>query len=753
MKNIQRGAEWFAIAVISIGLMLLWTKGNGEAFLVDDNRLQWYPVLEKAYENFFETGKIHCYDFYQMKGMCIASQGYYGIMNPLMLVAYGIAHFVANGFSTITIYIYILVILGNIFFFASCRLMGCTRRQASLFMLMYSSCSCFFAFSYWYYVFHNYFIIPLLIYTFLKLHNSDLKKIAFGIILAFDMFLGNVQYTCYHYMLFCIVCIVMSVFGKRDYIKIMLCNVLIGIVLSLPVFLLVIGASSGFGSGNEFLYMPVMLIEMLLHSIIPYGILKRANVAIHLPAVCVMERDDNLLLYTGSIIPVLVVGVVYAGVKLCKKAKGYSKQQESLDIKETLKIIGNMFKSEYEKIKNGSNENILAMALMITILFFVSFSGGEWVAKVLNKIPVINRFRYLFKTFFVIVPVGAFLASFIMRQEKIKYKKIIMLLCTFFTLIGCVNNFYVIKYASELFDKRISGSYEEEVEYAGELVKQAAVDVKNFRTVVFFKSSFINEEMFECQSNLSRNFPTYLGSFSLSGYEIATSEEKLAEFDRIYNTEEGITTYANGGAMKTLHMNLCDEPEVVEEQLIENGVKYILLDRSECDTTKSVSEYVKEDYEKDYYDDIIKKLNKLEKISIESIKKFSKNYDLIVLTGVNSLCTNEHGESVELQDENMEWLSFVADGSKEYSMAFSYDKNLTAYVLYNNGKKSDIEIVEKEDGNIVLKTSEAEGRVYVTYNNWVCTLGFAFEIVVAILFTALLVILFLDREKMKIGVR
>lgn len=749
MEKVKRGGDWFAIAAISIILMLFWTGGDGEAFLVDDNRLQWYPVLEKAYENFFKTGEIYCYDFYQMKGMSIASQGYYGIMNPLMLIAYFIAHYVVSDFSTITIYIYIMVILGNITFFSACRLMGCARARAYLFTLMYSSCGCFFAFSYWYYVFNNYFIIPLLIYTFLKLHKGGLRNIVFGIILAFDMFLGNVQYTCYHYMIFCIICLVMSVFGKREYIKIMLCNIGVGIFLSLPIFLLVIGASSGFGDGNEFLVMPLALIEMVLHSVIPYGILERADIEVNLLSVDVMERDDNFLLYTGIIIPTLAVSVMYKVVEICKKAKKCSKQQKSGDIKEALKIIGDMFKNEYVEIKNGDRENILVIGLVIAMFFFISFSGGGWVAKVLSQIPIINRFRYLFKTFFVIVPISAFLTSFIMKKEKMKCKKIIMLLCSFFILVGCVNNFYVIKYASELFDMKIGGSYKEEIAYTEKLVEQAELDIKNYRTVVFFKNAFINDEMFECQSNLSRNFPTYLGSFSLSGYEIATSKEKLVEFDRIYDTEEGATTYANGGTMERFYENLLYCPEEVEQQLIQNGIKYILLDRSSYEITENFSEYV----ERDYYEDIIKRLSGLEKISIKSIKKFSENYDLIVLEGINSLCVNADGDHVNLQDENMELLSFKAEGCKEYSMAFSYDKNLTAYVLDGNGKKSNVEIVEKEDGNITLKTSGVDGRVYVGYHNWICTLGFVFEVVVTILFTALLAILFLDKEKMKTGVK
>ena len=596
MRCIKKSLEIFAIIAVSVGLILMWTGGNGEAFLVDDNRLQWYPVLEKAYEKFFKTGEIYCYDFYQMKGMFIASQGYYGVMNPIILIAYAFAHFVFQGFSTITIYVYIMVALGNVFFYLACKEIGCKKEQAFLFVLTYSSCSCFLAYSYWYYVFNNYFIIPLLIYAFLKLREGKVKNIGFGIILAFDMFLGNVQYTCYHYILFCITCVVISIFGCREYIKIMLFNVLTGITLSVSMFLLTLSASGGFSDGSQFLYMPLLSVEMIFHSIIPHGLLRSFNKDIDILNVHVMGRDDNLLLYTGIITPVLLVTVVWVGIKFYNRAKENSSQQKTIEIKEAFKIIENIFKEIYIKTKKSDDKFVLVLALAITILFFISFSGGGWVAIILNQLPVINKFRYLFKTFFVIVPIASFVASYIMTYKKEKYKKFVMIGCVCFTLIGCVNNFYVLKYATELFDMRITGTYEEEADYAKDLIETSHMNVKNYRTAVFFRSGSINPELFECQSNLSRNFPTYLESFSLAGYEIATPVERMEQFGAIYNMEKDAPMYANGGSMKEFYMSLLKCPGRVEQQLIENGVKYILLDRSSYEKMVNVSKYVKEDF-------------------------------------------------------------------------------------------------------------------------------------------------------------
>lgn len=37
--------------------------------MIDDNRTQWYPVMERAYEVFWATDQIYCYDFYPMQGL------------------------------------------------------------------------------------------------------------------------------------------------------------------------------------------------------------------------------------------------------------------------------------------------------------------------------------------------------------------------------------------------------------------------------------------------------------------------------------------------------------------------------------------------------------------------------------------------------------------------------------------------------------------------------------------------------------
>lgn len=163
----------FLVILASIGYILLLAGGNPEVFLIDDNRTQWYPVMERAYEDFWKTGRIYCYDFYQMKGMSVAEQGYYGVMNPFMLLSYTVTRLLPGGIDAITFYIGMMVVLGNFFFYLTGRRLGCKQVPAFFLTTTYSTMGCFWAFFYWYYVFNNYFLVPLLVYVFCAVRRRE----------------------------------------------------------------------------------------------------------------------------------------------------------------------------------------------------------------------------------------------------------------------------------------------------------------------------------------------------------------------------------------------------------------------------------------------------------------------------------------------------------------------------------------------------------------------------------------------------
>ena len=87
-------AEWaekyngVLVAGLSIVIMLIQICFRGNAFMADDNATQFYPVIDKVFEGFLKTGRLACYDFFQMKGMLIGDEGYYGQTNPLLFVSW-----------------------------------------------------------------------------------------------------------------------------------------------------------------------------------------------------------------------------------------------------------------------------------------------------------------------------------------------------------------------------------------------------------------------------------------------------------------------------------------------------------------------------------------------------------------------------------------------------------------------------------------------------------------------------------------
>ena len=202
MQALKKAAPYAGIFVFSILLFLLWGGFDPEMCIVDDNRTQWFPVMEHAYNDFFTSGRISVYDFFQFKGFSVAEQGYYSVMNPLMLLCYVLTHYTPIPLKALTLYTALLFSVGNICFYALCRELKCRLAEALLLTGGYCGISAFTAFFFWYYVYNNYFCIPLLILIFLRGRGKKWEYCGCGLLLAFEIMLGNVQYTFYHYMIF-----------------------------------------------------------------------------------------------------------------------------------------------------------------------------------------------------------------------------------------------------------------------------------------------------------------------------------------------------------------------------------------------------------------------------------------------------------------------------------------------------------------------------------------------------------------------
>lgn len=723
-------------AALSIILLWIWTGFNEEAFLIDDNRTQWYPVMEKAYGDILE-GRIYYYDFYQMKGMSIAEQGYYGIMNPFMLLSYCIAHYTPLHWSAITIYIIMLFVMGNIFFYLVCRSIGCHEKLAILMMLSYCTAGCFASFYYWYYVYNNYFMIPLLLYVFLAFGERKAGYFVFGIILALDLYLGNAQYTCYHYILFCILCMVMVFIRKFRFFLVMCTNILTGVLLSLPLFVLLKGAAGNFGKNENFFDYPVYLFSMLLHSFVPHGILHVFNQSFSLLGVNVMSRRDNLVLYMGAPFLLLCVFMIVQITGIIKKAES---EMVSLETKSALKYMLGKIHGVYDKTVHMSFEKQMIFGCVVILFCFLSLAGEGVAAAILNRVPVICNFRYLFKAIFVIVPLVNLIAAFAMKESKSSLGKAAAALTVFFVCIGIFNSHYTIREVGHLFDMRINSTYEEEKEYAVKMLEQADVDYKNYRTATFLKFAGVNDEHFDCSRNLTKNFGTGIGAFTLAGYEIAISTQRLKEFDAIYSDNDFFTVYGNADTAENFYLSLTEQPERLQRQLVDNSVKYLLVDKSDREQNQMVMRRDTVAVNEDYEEKIIKAIKEMPMIDVEHVVQLNENYDLIVLSGINSLCTNQKNEFVPLNDENMQTLTFEAANPGIYCLAFSYDSHLQAYVETEEGVIEPLAVMKVDNGTILIDTNDKSGMVCLTYENIFCKMGFVWEMIVSVMFIAVIAV-------------
>lgn len=751
----------FLVILASVGYILLLAGGNPEVFLIDDNRTQWYPIMERAFEDFLTTGRIYCYDFYQMKGMSVAGQGYYGVMNPFMLLAYTVTRLLPGGIDAVTFYIGLMVVLGNFFCFLTCRRLGCGQISAFLLTMAYGTMGCFWAFYVWYYVFNNYFLVPLLIYVFLRCtREGRLMYCACGVVLAMDLWMGNVQYTFYHYILFGILCLTMTILKNGRYLIALCTNAAVGVGLSLPMLLLLLQASDGFQKHVDFMKAPLLYFSLLIHSVIPQGILRRHGSGISFLDSYVMGRDDNLVCYMGGIGMLLFAMLVRLGVNLVKRAGEWERRQASAKERQagtaaSLRRVLEELRAGYGRAVVWSHEKKTVAGCIAALFFFLSLMSGGVAARFLRVMPVVNNFRYLFKAIFSAVPLAVLILAYLVgvserergqrscedhasdgEWDTISGKKRAgwrsrvgaAALTVIFLCVGVVNACDTVALVRHMFDMRIEGSFAKEKEIARTAVEAAGVDGKNYRMAAFLQFPGANDESFNLSGNLTRNFSTAVGTFSLAGYEMATEQSRMEMFDAVFTKENGYAVFVNADTLERFCQNLQEQPETVLRQLMENSVRYLLLDKTTLADNRLARETDGFFFQNDHREDTVAALRTLPDIRVERVCPFNDRYDLVELAGVNSLCIDGTGQMVPLKDENMQTLSFDAQAKQDYILSFAWDSRLKAFVTGADGAVRPLPVNKTKNGNVQISVDDqAGGRVTLTWHDPLCTAGFIWE--------------------------
>ena len=242
MKNKTRNLMPVLVIVLySILFFAIILSKNRSSLYVDDNILQWGPVINKAFDNIFSGKGIPYWNFYQYKGINIFSSGYYGLLNPFMYVSYAISHYLMNGFlETLIVYEIIMYILGNLMMYKILRKLNLKRSTIIIAMLTYSTSVIFSLFSFYYFTFNNYFFMPFLMWIFIQTNSKRTRYFIPGIVLAFSLLMGHVQFSCYYVMVYCIFQVVTAVQKKK-------LKELVPLMTNLMIF---IGLSSGIIIGS-----------------------------------------------------------------------------------------------------------------------------------------------------------------------------------------------------------------------------------------------------------------------------------------------------------------------------------------------------------------------------------------------------------------------------------------------------------------------------------------------------------------------
>lgn len=271
MKSKPAKIIWFiGIIIYSIIIFYCLLFDNKDAFYVDDNIMQWGPVIRRGFDQIFAGRGIPYWNFYQYKGLDIFSSGYYGFLNPFMYVSYVIGRYVFNyNLETLIIYEWLLYCLGLCFTYILLNDLSLKPGTLIITLFSYSVSIIYFSHAFYYFSFNSYFFVPFLVWIF---NRAKCKKYIWyvpGIILAFSLLMGHIQYTCYYIIVYLIIQIVFYIRNKLYNIVLpIISNITIFTLLSFFLLILSLSVSSNrslilYDMPSEFLSEPISIQSIL----------------------------------------------------------------------------------------------------------------------------------------------------------------------------------------------------------------------------------------------------------------------------------------------------------------------------------------------------------------------------------------------------------------------------------------------------------------------------------------------------------
>lgn len=415
-------------------------------------------------------------------------------------------------------------------------------------------------------------------------------------------------------------------------------------------------------------------------------------------------------------------------------------------------------KSNSEIHYNATLLNDYKWAFAFTTMFFLLFCYGKKgvIALILSKLPVINTFRFLYKGFFVCIPLMVILAADTL--ERLNKRKILMKGFTFcFSLLGILNSWFMVNSGLNTYYNNPIFEYNHDTDYATTLknrFQELNIDTKNYRFISVVDdhiyNNYIDTASAKCYTLLTKNMATELKVFALAGYDNAFSYESYRQSNLIYSDIALNNMYLNAINGNEYFINILQNiskyknyttynyfTEKLMQQFNNNSIKYILIDKQNTDTIHLLEE-------------IFSHLSPIQIIREVSV---SDNALLIELSNIESLCKNSKKEFVPLHS-SISNLSFEIN-NKSYDevmqLSFIYDSHYKAQLKTGNGQLIPLKITPTEDFYTSITTPRnLTGTVIISYENRLFDLSVLLSIFISLLFLLVILILIFVSRKEKI---
>lgn len=840
MKNKTRNLiPVLVIVLYSILFFAVILSKNRSSLYVDDNILQWGPVINKAFDNIFSGKGIPYWNFYQYKGINIFSSGYYGLLNPFMYVSYAISHYLLNGFlETLIVYEIIMYMLGNLMMYKILRTLNLKRSTIIIAMLTYSTSVIFFLFSFYYFTFNNYFFMPFLMWTFIQTNSKRIRYFIPGIVLAFSLLMGHVQFSCYYVMVYCIFQVVASVQKKKlkELVPLMT-NLMIFIGLSSGIIIgsmKVSGDRSLILSGNEGffdlsvaisnIFKPICIV-LFNNKTISYGnymnyiglgffawfcLLYAASAikTLYTKTECGIQlavskltshgkisNKSRLLLYgilyfasvraavyylfeqyhyspiADAVIVILIaISVVCLLVHDQKTNTHYMTSHKlragcvlflillflvlKLDFVLYLAAIVcyiHFFIKGKGQNKYNESEKLMHIFLFAAVFFVIMAEGsGHGIADILGHLPFISEFRFLYKCSFIYVPLIIVTGAYKLDSMKKYYKPVIIasLVSVIFSFVAILyfmlsgtHNFINNKHYDYWDYKNIKPEvesllYENHIDHNYRFLTIGKI----YKDNMTYSNNPVEYSSKICFYGFTKNICTEYGLFSLNGYDNIFSKKGFDQSNAIMKDISTEGMMCNMVASPLSYLQYMKEPEWInkfEDQMISNGVKYVLVDKN---SPKAIEAFTKV-------------IEKCPKLTISTVRDWTRGMELIEIDGVSPICS--YGDNIEIPIKaDLDTLNFDTDFAKDteivVSMTYVDNYKLT---LYQDGRSvGDAELSETSDGYISAVIPKGNYTVQLSYENKEMDITVLIAIFTTIITSAATIYLFLDKSHKTISI-